>query len=116
VRVGIEVVVGAGFLISIGLAHRFVVVGALCGLIGVVEASLGVVELVRAARVLIGVVVAGLAATHLRAKIRAFAVGFMALYGALLCVAVLLVSGRRSVGSRRRSSVGGGGDDGEGEI
>lgn len=92
-RVGIEVIVGAGFIIAVekllvvGLAHGLVVIGALGGLFGVLEASLGVVELVRAvdaARALIGVVVAVLAATHLRAKIRAFGVGFMAFYGALL--------------------------------
>jgi hypothetical protein len=84
------------------------VVGALCSFIGVLEASLGVVELVQVARALIGVVVAILVATHLRAKIRAFGVGFMAFYGALLCAAGLLVSvsGRRSVGSWWALSIG----------
>ncbi len=52
VRVRIEVIVSAGFLIAVekrvvfGLAHGLVVVGALCSFIGVLEASLGVVELV----------------------------------------------------------------------
>jgi uncharacterized membrane protein len=97
VRVRIEVIVSAGFLIAVekrvvfGLAHGLVVVGALGGLIGVLEASLGVVELVRAAeaaRALIGVVIAVLAATHLRAKKLGLLVwGFMAFYSALLCAA-----------------------------
>lgn len=96
-RVGIEVIVGAGLIIAVEkrvvvrLAHGLVVGRALGGLFRVLEANLGVVELVRAveaARALIGVVVAVLAATHLRAKIRAFAfwplgVGFMAFYAAL---------------------------------
>jgi hypothetical protein len=103
VRVGIEVIVGAGLIIAVekrvvvGLAHGLVVGRALGGLFWVLEANLGVVELVRAVeagRALIGVVVAVLAATHLRAKIRAFAfcplgVGFMAALPAqlsFLCV------------------------------
>lgn len=87
-RVGIEVIVGTGFIIvldnrnvvrveggvingfivAVGVGHRVVEVGALGGVLGVFEANLSVVELMQAAeaaRALIRVGFAALSANHL---------------------------------------------------